>query len=69
MISKLMLPKKSNKWRSVWHTDGLPKVNIFCWQLAQNKLLTGENLIKRGFLGPLDVNYADKHLNQPNISF
>jgi hypothetical protein len=38
-------------WRTIWNTDGLPKINIFCWIIAQGKLLMGENSSKRGFQG------------------
>ena len=39
-------------WKKVWHPDSIPKVNSFIWLLLHNKLLTVENLRKRGILGP-----------------
>jgi hypothetical protein len=36
------LPKKYAIWNEIWNPDSLPKINIFGWQLAYNKLLTGE---------------------------
>ena len=36
----------------MWHPDSIPKVNSFIWTLLHNKLLTAENLQKRGILGP-----------------
>ena len=39
-------------WKLVWHPDSIPKVNTFIWLLLHNKLLTAENLRKRGILGP-----------------
>jgi hypothetical protein len=39
-------------WKQVWDPLGLPKVNFFCWILMHRKLLTGENLTKRGIIGP-----------------
>ena len=39
-------------WKKVWHPDSIPKVNSFCWLLIHNKLLTAENLRKRGVAGP-----------------
>ena len=36
----------------VWHTESIPKVNSFIWILLHNKLLTAENLRKRGINGP-----------------
>ena len=38
-------------WKSVWHSCML-KVNFFVWLLLRNKSLTGDNLLKRGFVGP-----------------
>jgi hypothetical protein len=52
LLSDNVLPEKSAIWKEIWNSDGLPKINIFGWQLAHNKLLTGENLLKRGFVGP-----------------
>lgn len=39
-------------WNFVWDKMGLPKINFFSWLLAHRKVLTGENLAKRGILGP-----------------
>jgi hypothetical protein len=39
-------------WKQVWDPLGLPKVNFFFWVLMHKKVLTGENLIKRGIIGP-----------------
>jgi hypothetical protein len=39
-------------WKQVWDPLGLPKVNFFCWVLMHRKVLTGENLAKRGIIGP-----------------
>jgi hypothetical protein len=52
LLRRLSLPEKKNMWKNVWNNDGIPKINIFLWLLAQNKLLTVENLSKRGFKGP-----------------
>lgn len=39
-------------WKSVWYSHCLPKVNFFAWLVLNNKILTGESLMKRGFKGP-----------------
>jgi hypothetical protein len=52
ILSDNALPEKSTIWKEIWNAYGIPKINIFGWQLAHNKLLTGENLLKRGFVGP-----------------
>jgi hypothetical protein len=46
------IPPKLTIWKEIWNSNNLPKINIFCWQLAHNKILTRGNLIKRVFLGP-----------------
>jgi hypothetical protein len=39
-------------WKQVWDQMGLPKVNFFFWTLMHKKMMTGENMIKRGIVGP-----------------
>jgi hypothetical protein len=39
-------------WNSVWHNDGMPKVNSFIWLLVHGRILMAENLRKRGIVGP-----------------
>jgi len=41
-----------NHWKIVWRTEALPKINFFIWLLLKGKILTAENLIKRGINGP-----------------
>ena len=36
----------------VWHLYSIAKINSFIWTLMHNKLLTTENLRKRGIAGP-----------------
>jgi hypothetical protein len=38
--------------KTIWHSDGIPKVNHFCWLLAHWKFLTTNNLKKWGICGP-----------------
>jgi hypothetical protein len=38
--------------KKVWDPLGLPKVNFFRWVLMHRKILTEENMAKRGFIGP-----------------
>jgi hypothetical protein len=44
--------QNSAKWKNVWNHDSLPKINFFTWTLVHKKILTRENLMKRGFHGP-----------------
>jgi hypothetical protein len=39
-------------WRKVWQPFLWPKVSLFLWLTAQNRILTWDNLLKRGFIGP-----------------
>lgn len=39
-------------WRTVWQPFLWPKVSLFLWLTAQNRILTWDNLLKRGFTGP-----------------
>jgi len=39
-------------WKKIWSNNGMPKINIFCWIMAHGKILTIENLRKKGILGP-----------------
>ena len=39
-------------WKLVWNMPNVPKINFFIWTIMHQKLLPGENLIKRGFFGP-----------------
>jgi hypothetical protein len=42
---------RSKIWNLVWHPDRIPKINSFIWLVAHNKILTAENLRKRGMHG------------------
>lgn len=45
----------TNNWalhKVVWKSEYLPKVKFFNWTLRKGKILTAENLRKRGILGP-----------------
>ena len=46
------ISRADNKWIKVWCNDSLPKINAFFWILAHRKILTAENLKKRGIQGP-----------------
>lgn len=44
-----------NNWpllKAVWSTECLPKIKFFIWTLMHGKILTAENLRKRGIQGP-----------------
>jgi hypothetical protein len=39
-------------WKRIWSNMGMMKINIFSWILSHGKILTSENLKKRGILDP-----------------
>jgi hypothetical protein len=39
-------------WSKVWQSVLWPKVSIFLWLTTQNHILTWDNLLKKGFIGP-----------------
>lgn len=39
-------------WKIVWKSEAIPKVKFFMWTLLKGKILTSENLQKRGIVGP-----------------
>jgi hypothetical protein len=43
---------KENIWNKVWSPFLWPKVSTFLWLTIHNRILTWDNLWKRGFIGP-----------------
>eukprot|EP00253_Pinus_taeda_P013124 PITA_13124 len=41
-----------NHWRLIWKSEAIPKIKFFTWLLLKGKVLTSENLRKRGIIGP-----------------
>ena len=39
-------------WRNLWLHPSLPKIDLFCWSLLHDSILTWDNLLKRGWEGP-----------------
>lgn len=39
-------------WAKAWYHGLIPKINIFFWLLLQNRILTLDNLMKRGHIMP-----------------
>jgi hypothetical protein len=40
------------QWGNIWDSPQWPKIKIFKWLVLHNRILTWENLRKRGFIGP-----------------
>lgn len=43
---------KDQIWGQVWLPGLWPKISTFLWILSKRRILTWDNLIKRGFIGP-----------------
>jgi hypothetical protein len=52
LLAQSTLPPRSSMWNKIWNNDNLPKINMFCWTLGHGKILTGDQLQKRGYRGP-----------------
>jgi len=52
LIKNPSSPLPSKIWGKYLNVDGLPKNNIFCWELVHEKILMEENLQKRKISGP-----------------
>jgi hypothetical protein len=64
LLSTLRVYQNSTKWKNIWSQDSLPKINFFIWSLSHGKILTGENLMKRGFHGPFIYPLVPKQSRQ-----
>jgi hypothetical protein len=42
----------THQWDKLWNSPQWPKIKIFQWLILHNRILTWENLRKRGFIGP-----------------
>jgi len=39
-------------WQQLWNYQGWMKIKLFMWLVHHKKILTWDNIIKRGVLGP-----------------
>ena len=39
-------------WRNLWLHPSLPKIDLLCWSLLHDSILSWDNLVKRGWEGP-----------------
>ena len=46
------VPANPKIWKNLWNHSTIPKIDMFSWTLTHKKILTGENLEKKGFAGP-----------------
>ena len=48
------------KWAQLWNQGLWPKITLFIWLLPKGKILTWDNLKKRGMTGPLKCVLCNK---------
>ena len=46
------VPGNPKVWNYNWTNTTLPKIDLFTWTLLHGKILTGENLERKGIVGP-----------------
>ena len=46
------VPGNPKSWNYNWSNTTLPKIDLFTWTLLHGRILTGENLEKKGIAGP-----------------
>eukprot|EP00253_Pinus_taeda_P032484 PITA_32484 len=53
LLQRKIIPSSLDQlWTHVWQPKLWPKISIFLWLLSKNRILTWDNLQKRGFIGP-----------------
>ena len=52
---------KDQLWDQVWQPNIWPKVSTFLWLLSKQRILTWDNLQKRGFIGPSRCSNCNLH--------
>ena len=48
-------------WRNLWLHPSLPKIDLFCWSLLHDSILTWDILLKRGWEGPSRCPLCARH--------
>ena len=44
--------EKEEKWTKIWRGNWWPKIAAFCWLVIKRRILTWDNIQKRGLAGP-----------------
>jgi hypothetical protein len=63
----------NNIWKKIWSTKHWPKTSTFLWLMTHKIILTWDNIIKQGFIGPsicpLFLGEVDSQNNLLNLCF
>jgi len=44
--------KENQDWKVIWRSNWWPKISLFIWLVAKNKILTWDKILKKGYSGP-----------------
>ena len=55
------VPLEPTPWQGIWRCPSWPKVDYFSWLLCHSKILTHENLQRKGFHGPLKCSLCEEN--------
>ena len=48
-------------WKSIWATKSLPKIDFFTWTTLHDKIITGDDLQRKGWEGPTRCPFCLSH--------
>ena len=60
-LSNTPIEKPDPCWSKIWDIKSWPKVTTFLWLVLHRRILTWENLIKRGSIGPSQCHLCKTH--------
>ena len=52
LLEQPHVPPNPTTWKGLWIHKTIPKIDLFCWLMCHNRILTEDRLKKRGFHGP-----------------
>jgi hypothetical protein len=52
LLEQPHVPPNPVTWKGLWCHKTIPKIDLFCWLMCHNRILTEDRLKKRGFHGP-----------------
>jgi hypothetical protein len=52
LLNLPLVPPNPAIWKAIWKFKTIPKIDLFLWTLGHDSILTGENLKRKGWVGP-----------------
>ena len=65
-IAKLDQLQLDSKWNSIWDRKQWPKISTFLWLVMHMKILTWDNLRRKGFISPARFHLCQQEEETPN---